>query len=258
MALNAAVVLVFGALLAFTFVGRSYLERAARDFAVTKTLQYSAPVVDAAASALESDLSRLLTEAQRSSAEREIASYRADPGRYIGDLAGSSKGAAPSFLNKQIPVGFAGWKERIREHYERILARLLWDLRIFSGSNLVAALLALDFAMRGRPVSRFRLLVFQRCCWPRLSIAPSITWTGFRSSPFYSIGTSAGGIPHCWPSAFWICFAGLERREFSRSRPGSPWVKLLPLHGAPDFDVPHESPGLLPRRNRCAGAGRAD
>lgn len=40
------------------------------------------------------------------------------------------------------------WKEALRRHYDRVLGRLLRDLRIFAVSNLIAAALAIFLATR--------------------------------------------------------------------------------------------------------------
>jgi hypothetical protein len=50
------------------------------------------------------------------------------------------------------------WKEKVREHYDKVLRRLVWDLRIFASSNLIAALFAIMLAIRANAKDSSKLV----------------------------------------------------------------------------------------------------
>ncbi|HYE20792.1 MAG TPA: hypothetical protein VEA69_20260, partial [Tepidisphaeraceae bacterium] len=91
--------------------------------------------------------------------------FQADPGGYVRQLVGSGRPESaelPAPGVKDRIVGAANkldWKARAREHWDKTLDRLMLDLRIFSGSNLVAALLAggLAWGATGRRIEHLML-----------------------------------------------------------------------------------------------------
>lgn len=149
--LNSIVAIFFAGYLAYTFVAREHLNGLARDFVTEKTLQYSAPVVDIAAESLESPVvQKFLSEEQSTAIRREITAYRDDSAGYIADLT-RQKMLLPKPANANLILQkIASLKERIRSFYDKTLMALIVDLRIFSASNLCAALIGLGLAYRSR------------------------------------------------------------------------------------------------------------
>lgn len=146
---NGIIAVFFVVFFAYTFFGRAHLNQLARDFVTAKTVTYSAPVVDLAEVALKNEMvGKFLPQDQRAIAEREIAEYRANPEEYIAKLTGKSALAIENNQQNPAMAKVAAWKLGIRNHYYRVLERLLVDLRIFSGTNIVAAAIAFILAFR--------------------------------------------------------------------------------------------------------------
>ncbi|HUG20804.1 MAG TPA: hypothetical protein VMM56_17575 [Planctomycetaceae bacterium] len=149
--LNSIVAVFFVLFLGYTFVARQHLEGLAREFVTGKTVQHSAPLVETAGSALDSPLVRkVLSDEQEIAIRREIDEYHRDPAAYIADLTRQKllvrKPEKPNPLLEKV----ASIKERIRAYYDKTLAALIADLRIFAVSNLIAGVLALAIAYRSR------------------------------------------------------------------------------------------------------------
>jgi hypothetical protein len=105
--------------------------------------------VDVAEEALRSGVTRrLLTQDQVASIEAEFAEFRSEPTRYIQRLTSAHASPRPEAFLVKLSERIYGWKEQIRTHYNNVLDRLFTDLRIFSGSNVLAALIAFSCAWR--------------------------------------------------------------------------------------------------------------
>jgi hypothetical protein len=158
---NATVALLFTAFFAYTFLGRQHIDSMAREFVTAKTQKFVTPAVDAAEAALRSDITRrLLPKAQVATIESEITEFRSQPTHYIQRLTSAHAPPKPDSLLAKASEKIYGWKERIRIHYNKVLRRLFTDLRIFSGSNVVAACIAFVCAWRssGRPALQLTLI----------------------------------------------------------------------------------------------------
>jgi len=150
LATNATIALLFTAFLAYTFLGRRQIDSLAREFAVARTERMVTPTVDLAEKALASETSRrLIPKKQLAVLDAEIAEFRAHPLIYIQKLVAAAPPKPDSFLAKMSDKA-SNWKERAREHYQKVLRRLLTDLRIFASTNVVAASLAFLCAWRSR------------------------------------------------------------------------------------------------------------
>jgi hypothetical protein len=161
LSLSVLFALVFTGSFAATFFARDSITRRAEDFVIERTKTYADPLVEIAEQGIQvPGLNRALDPRIIETVRREIAEYREDPRAYIAKLV----------ADKQLPVADPGknaalkdkllfWKSEIRMYLEKTLNRLLLDLRIFFGSNLVAALLALVCAWRGRADRLPRLLL---------------------------------------------------------------------------------------------------
>ena len=100
---------------------------------------------------------RLLDEEMVRIARAEIAGYRRDPSRYIARHVGGEQ--AVGRMADRRPLGrLPDLKAKVREHWNSTLTRLLLDLRIFCGSNLVAAVVAGWCALSAKEGRPTRLL----------------------------------------------------------------------------------------------------
>ncbi len=149
---NGVVAAFFVCFFAYSFFAQRHIDRLARDFVMAKTQKYAAPIVDVAEEAVKSPIvRRLLNHDQVDAFEREIGEYRSSPRDYIAALTARKIPAQVEGRFKNPLVGkITQWKERIRAYFDKVLLRLMWDLRIFSGSNVVAAALACWLAYRGK------------------------------------------------------------------------------------------------------------
>ena len=162
-ALNSIVAVFFAGFLAYTFAARQHLDSLAREFVIEKTLHYAEPLVVLAAEALESPVvQKVLSDKQSETIRQELSDYRNDPAAYIADL--TRQKLLPPNLLKPNPLlqKVVSLKEKIRTFYDDTLAALIADLRIFSISNLVAAVIALGL-----------------CYWSRQNIRQSLVWFSF-------------------------------------------------------------------------------
>lgn len=153
---NATAAVFFAIFFSYTFVGQRHVDRLARDFVTDKTRTFADPVVETADEMLRAPgVRRFLSDEQLAGLQLEIADYRNDPARYIGELTGQRVPAAVNPpVNNPLVARIVRWKEKVREHYDAVLAGLFRDLRIFAGSNAVAAVLATWLAARAEGRSR--------------------------------------------------------------------------------------------------------
>lgn len=167
--LHLALVILFAGCFAYTFIGQQRIEAYARDYVTLKTERLVTPAFDATEKALQTDLAqKLLTPAQATAIETEIASFRVNPKNYILNITSTppsptGDGSLPSLRStadralaaikkKTLPLSdkIAAIKEHIRSHYQNTLQALLLDLRIFSGTNVLAAGAACFLAHRSQ------------------------------------------------------------------------------------------------------------
>lgn len=159
--LNATVAVLSITFFLYTFVAVNHLEGIAREFVTEKTLGYSGTVVVAVEKSLESPLTKkLLSASHEESIRSEIGSYREDPVTFIRNLTGADR--EPEKPKRFLPArsGIDSFKGKVRDYYDGTLAALIADLRIFSGSNAVAAILALLLVLRSRGETRKIFLWF--------------------------------------------------------------------------------------------------
>ncbi len=124
----------------YTFFAQAHLTQHTRAVVIEETIARSQPLLKAAKAAesvLESPLGKLISsKGQREKFQNEIALYEADPAEYLTAL----------IANRQEPSGkgkIAAFKTKIYRHYQSVLDALIRDLRIFSGTNIVASTVAL-------------------------------------------------------------------------------------------------------------------
>jgi hypothetical protein len=160
------VVVFFAGFLAYTFVARQHLESRARSFVAEKTLEFSRPIVAVADVALGSPLvKKALSDDQIAAIRHEILDYQNDPAAYIADLTRQNLRDAPVANANPLIDRVVSMKRKIRLFYDNTLNALIVDLRVFSTSNLIAALIAFYLAYRSsheirKPIVWFSFLMF--------------------------------------------------------------------------------------------------
>jgi len=160
--ISGLVAVFFAVAFSLTFFTRGHLIRLAEDYVIDRTRPHADKLVEVAEQAVKTPGANLvLGEEVLQATRRELAEYRDDPRAYIARLVAANDVPAAADPGKDAPlkVKVLFWKDQIRSHFEKTLDQLLFDLRIFAGSNLVAALLAFGLAWRARP-DRLRALLF--------------------------------------------------------------------------------------------------
>lgn len=144
--------LVFAAAFLGTFLLRDYLTGLAQEFVIDRTRAYADQVVAAADRAVNvPGVQRFLKADQVDAARLEIAAYRADPRGYIAGLvAGNSPAVTDPGPGAAVADQLLYWKAQVRGHFDRTMDRLMFDLRIFFGTNLAVALVTAACAWRAR------------------------------------------------------------------------------------------------------------
>ncbi len=158
--LNSAVGILF--LLAFllTFFARGAIDAAAREFVTAKTVEFSEPLVRLAEKAADDPLAkRLLSKPRKAAIAREIADYHSNPARYISELTKQAAAEKSGLLDSPPAARIAGWKVKVRAYYDKVLGKVVGDLRIFTGTTCLAGLLAAGLAWHGKGKARAPLVV---------------------------------------------------------------------------------------------------
>lgn len=152
--LNAIIVALSLLLFGYTFVAKSHLVEHTRSFVSEKTLSYSQTLVDLMRAGLNAPISRkLLSELLRSDIEEELASFDSNPSEYILSLTSERD---PNFGTGKV----ADFKQKVHSHYQSILEALVRDLRIFSGSNVVAGLFAMCLLLSRKSRDSGKVIAF--------------------------------------------------------------------------------------------------
>ena len=160
-ALNALTAALFIAFFAYTFFAHSHLSSLARDFVTEKTLHYSGPVIDTVEKTLDVPVvAKLVSRDDIEVVRAEIDTYRDDPAAYVSDLTGQKLAIPARRKIGAIAKKVTEAKEQIRKFYNDTLTALIADLRIFSGTNTVAAILAIVLTLKSRPPVTKPLVAF--------------------------------------------------------------------------------------------------
>jgi len=155
--LNLLVAGASGALLGYTFFARDHLTGLAEEYVVRKTVGYATPAVEQVEAMLKRPEAWLVLAAIRAAVQEEVDAFRNDPNKYVRALV-AARGAAIEKPKHPFAEKVVAWKEQIRAYSDKTLAGLVRDLRIFAGTNLVAALLAALFAWRAKGRWRWHVL----------------------------------------------------------------------------------------------------
>lgn len=151
--INGTLTFAFILFFLYTFIAKAHLVSLAREFVSEKTEKYSAPFVETADVAINSALAKkLLSKEQMAAFTEEIKEYQTDPKAYIGKLTGKRDLLPPPPAGLgQILQKIGIWKQKVKSYYEETLARLIFDLRIFSVTNVITAAIALWLSLRSDP-----------------------------------------------------------------------------------------------------------
>ena len=159
---NIVVVCVSIFMFAYTFFAKQHLTNHARAFVSERTLAYSRPTVEWLEKGLGSPLaSKLISSEKKQVIQAELAKYHRDPAEYIASVTTHEDGGSDSAEAGKLEQ----FKQKIRNYYQSTLEELVIDLRIFTGSNVVAGLVALVLLLgsplRGvRQVEVFSIFIF--------------------------------------------------------------------------------------------------
>ena len=173
--LNSLVVVLSLSLFCYTFIAKAHLVEHTRAFVTEKTLAHSRPLVELMRAGMDAPIAqKLVPEKIRAQTEAEIALYESDPIKYVSLLTSEK---APSFGSGKL----AKFKEGVHGHYQSILGALVRDLRIFSGSNLVAGIFALWLLLSGKPgrdgkVIAFSFVIFAAVAYSTLSYIDGVSF----------------------------------------------------------------------------------
>src|SRR5262249_25575139 len=133
----AASAVVFG----WTFFARDHLVGLAEDYGIDRTVRYGTPAVDQVEKAVEAVLKNpvaaaLVPVAVREAIRAEIAAFHRDPHAYVRQLV--ARGTAVEKGKHPLADKVIAWKEQVKAYFERTLAGVIRDVRIFGGTNVVA------------------------------------------------------------------------------------------------------------------------
>ena len=147
---SAMVAVFFTCFFGYTFLARAHLDGIARESVTARARQFADPTVDVAAMGLRNpQLGAIVNPQEMAALQAEIAEYRRDPGDYILQLAsGVGPPAGQIAGDNPVVIKLGSWKDRVREHFDKVVAHVLRDLRIFAASSVAAALLATWLACR--------------------------------------------------------------------------------------------------------------
>jgi hypothetical protein len=154
--------LFFTTTLALTFFARGYIQGKAQEFVVERSVPIADAAVATAEKALQIPLAQQFLGADALRIARlEIADYRRDRQAYITRLVTGRRPVPVAVPDRMAPVEerLTEWKDAVRRYFDRTIDGLVRDLRIFSGSNLAAAVLAAWFAVRAQGGRLKRLLI---------------------------------------------------------------------------------------------------
>jgi hypothetical protein len=160
---NLLVAVVSAALFAYTFVAPSHLTGLAREYVGRRTAGFAATAADAADGLLWSPKAAALPASVRDATRAEVEAFRRDPVGYVRRATdGDEPDGAASRLHEdaaESPVAStaARWREKVRTYFAGVYAALVADLRIFAGTNAIAALAAAGLARAARGRQRWRV-----------------------------------------------------------------------------------------------------
>jgi hypothetical protein len=153
---NLLVAVASAGLFAWTFFARARLTEMAEDYVIAKTVVHVTPAVEKIDELLRHPAALLAPAAVRRAVQAEVDAFRTDPHGYVRALV--ARGAAIEKPKHAFAERVFAWKEQARAYFDKALTGLIRDLRIFSGTNCVAALLAAWLASRATGRWRWHIL----------------------------------------------------------------------------------------------------
>lgn len=202
--LNSLVVLFFAGLLSYSFVAERHLKGLAADVAIEKTVEHSQAVASIAGGVLNfADDVGIVSVLQRKLIDREIAELREDPKAFLKDATKQPRFQLPGIGQLKQLKQLVSIKQQLRTYYQSIVSRLLRDLRIFAGSNLVAGAFGLMLCFWPSKGDRFALTLFS------LALVVAVLYGTLIFIDHYSFFNILFGLPYGWTYSVFlaiICF----------------------------------------------------
>ncbi len=173
--LNIVVVCVSIFMFAGTFFAKQHVINHARGFVSERTLAYSRPTVEWVEIGLESPLAgKLISPEKKQAIKVELARYHRDPAAYIASVTNHKDAASDADATGKVEQ----FKQKIRNYYQSTLDELVIDLRIFTGSNAVAGLVALVLILGRHFQSVRRVEVFSLFIFASVAISSCLYLDG--------------------------------------------------------------------------------
>jgi hypothetical protein len=152
---NGLIAAFFLAAIFYTLVGKDHLRQLAADYVSQKLQPRVERSVTLIAGALQTQAVRnAVKEEQIAAAIAEIERFKISPRAYIRSLTAADSPLAlrtQAAIPDPVTAKMADWRQSIHRHFHRVYDRLLWDLRIFAPSNLIAACASLFLVRRFGP-----------------------------------------------------------------------------------------------------------
>lgn len=176
MGANLVVLLFFSGFFLATYTTPQFARDMARDYAVEKTADYAQPRIDELEIYLKTHAPSELHGANATKTLRdELLQFTEDPKAYVLALADAGSAIPQPDASRSVTNVFKNFtkdpittfKQEARAYYFSTVAALIQDLRIFSGTNVIASLVALLVAYSARR----KLLV------PLLLISAVLLWS---------------------------------------------------------------------------------
>jgi hypothetical protein len=185
-------------LLVSTFLAKGIITSKAREVAIEKSRELSDPLALRMEETLDRPvLGKLIRGDARDRMEKALSDYRADPEEWLdrladGELETSKASDFPELENplarKAVDAVTQGISN-LKLHLDESFSGLLFDLRLFAGTNLIAFLLATGLTWGARsPHARYWLLAYSAIMLLAFAISISIyvdqnwTWNLLRNN----------------------------------------------------------------------------
>jgi hypothetical protein len=157
-------------LLVSTFLAKGIITSKAREVAIEKSRSLSDPLAAKVQETLDRPvLGKLIRGEPRERLEDELAAYRASPESWLSELAEGGAGRAKDFdfpeienpLARKAVDAVTQGVSNLKSQLDESFSGLLFDLRLFAGTNLIAFLLATGLTWVARtPRARYWLLAY--------------------------------------------------------------------------------------------------
>lgn len=185
-------------LLVSTFLAKGIITSKAREIAIEKSRGLSDPLAARMEETLERPvLGKVIRGDARDRMEKALADYSADPEEWLGRLADGELEQSKAFdfpetenlVARKAVDTVAQGISKLKSHLDESFSGLLFDLRLFAATNLIAFLLATGLTWGARsPLARYWMLAYSAIMLLAFAISISIyvdqnwTWNLLRNN----------------------------------------------------------------------------